>query len=63
MNSKMREAERRWPAGKKESRDGFFLRLKRTAMRLTPDEIDDALVSMKRRCEDLKEARGGQIEG
>ena len=49
VNAKMREQERNWPKGKKEDRDGYFRRLKRTAMSLTKEEIDDAQGSMKRR--------------
>ena len=63
VNSKMREQERRWPEGKKEDRDAYLRRLRRAAMSLTEAEIDAAMSSMKRRCEDLKKAKGGAIEG
>ena len=63
VNAKMREQERNWPKGKKEDRDGYLRRLKRTAMSLTKEEIDDAQGNMKRRCMDLKASKGGPIEG
>ena len=63
VNKTMREQERNWPADKLEGRDAYLRRLKRTAMNLPEDEINDAVGSMKRRSEDLKAAKGGQIEG
>lgn len=63
VSSKMRQQEKGWPAGKKESRDAYLRRLKRTAMSMTEQEVDDALGSMKRRCQALKDAEGGPIEG
>ena len=59
----MRAAERKFGPTKKETRDAFLARLKRTAMSLDAAEIDKALESMKRRCQDLLKAKGGQIEG
>ena len=63
VNNKMRETERGWADGKKEDRDAYIRRLKRTAMGLSSDEIDKAVGSMKRRSQDLFDAKGGQIEG
>ena len=63
VNSKMREQEQRWPEGKREHRQAYLRRLKRTAMSLTAEEIGDALGSMKRRCVALNAAKGGPIEG
>ena len=40
-----------------------MLRLKRTAMSLTEEEINTAMVRMKRRSQDLFDAKGKQIEG
>jgi hypothetical protein len=63
VNNKMRAAERAWKEGRKENRDAYLRRLKRTAQSLTSDEINSATGSMKRRCQALYDARGGQIEG
>ena len=63
VNAKMREAEKSWPAGKRETRVAYLRRLKRSAQSLTAEEIDHAVGSMKRRCMDLVKAKGGQIEG
>ena len=63
VNKKMREKERAWSADKREDRDAYLRRLKRTAQSLTSEEIDEAIGSMKRRSQALYDAKGGQIEG
>ena len=63
VNRRMRQAEKNWPEGKKEDRGAYLKRLKRTALSLKEDEIDRSVASMKRRCQALYDAEGGQIEG
>ena len=63
VNTKMRETERAFADDKKETREQFLRRLKRAAMSLDSDAIEEAVGSMKRRCQDLRKAKGGQIEG
>ena len=63
INCKMRQTERTWPTVRKEKRDAYLRRLKRTAMSLTEEEINTAMGSMKRRSQDLVDAKGKQIEG
>ena len=63
VNTKMRATEKPWADGKKETRDAYLRRLKRSAQSLTKEEINHAAGSMKRRCLDLVAAKGGQIEG
>ena len=63
INCKMRETERSWPTTRKENRDAYLRRLRRTAMGLTEEEVNTAVGSMKRRSEDLFKAKGMQIEG
>ena len=50
VNKRMRAQERRWPAAKKEARAHFLARLRRTAMNLPQQFVDDAIGDMKRRC-------------
>ena len=63
VNTRMREMEQGWAHARKEGRDAYLRRLKRTAMSLPADEINRSFGSMKRRCQDLCSAKGGQIEG
>ena len=63
INCKMRETERSWPTTRKENRDAYLRRLRRTAMGMTEEEVNTAVGSMKRRSEDLFKAKGMQIEG
>ena len=61
--TKMRAAERKFAIDRKESRNAYLGRLKRTALCLSKEEVVEAMGSMKRRCQDLRKAKGGQIEG
>ena len=63
INMKMRAKERGWPASKREDRNAYLRRLKRTALSLSSEEVNHAVGSMKRRCKLLFDAKGGQIEG
>ena len=63
VNSCMRKTERNWPNSKREKRPAFLRRLTRTAKSIPPEMITSAVQSMKRRCQLLLDAEGGQIEG
>ena len=62
VNVRMRRAEARWPAGRRESREQYLARLRRTAMRLPRQWVMENIASMRRRCMDLSEANGGLFE-
>ena len=63
VNKRMRARERTFPSGKRETRVAFIRRLKRTAMSIPSDVITKSIGSMKKRCQLLVQAEGGQIEG
>ena len=63
INTKMRETESAFADTKKETREQILRRLKRAAMNLDSDTIEEAVGNMRRRCQDLRKAKGGQIEG
>ena len=63
VNKRMRQKERSWPAEKRESRVQFLRRLKRTALSLPADVINRSIGDMRKRCQRLMDAEGGQIEG
>ena len=63
VNRRMRQKESNWPAGKKEGRDAYLRRLRRTALSLPAEAIQKSLAHMKVRCQRLCHAKGGQIEG
>ena len=62
VNTNLRAQERRWAANRKETRDQYLLRLRRTAMRLSPKVINKSIMNMKVRCQRLYDAKGGHIE-
>ena len=62
VNRRMREQEKKFPAGKRESRNQFLSRLRRTALSLPPDMVSAAVGDMKRRCSHLLTAADGNIE-
>ena len=62
VNRLMRKQEARFPKSKRESRDEFVARLRRTAMRLPETFINKAIVNMAERCERLYQSRGGLFE-
>ena len=47
---------------KRESRESYMARLRRTAVRLPPAVISRSIVDMRRRCEKLLEAKGDHFE-
>ena len=58
----MRRQERNFPKLKKETRDQFEQRLRKTALNLPTSFIDDAIGDMQRRCQRLYKAKGGLFE-
>ena len=62
VNRRMREQERSWPASKKETREDFLKRLRRTALATPSATVTAAVGDMQRRCKRLYEAKGGNIE-
>ena len=62
INQRMRKQELRWPVNKKETRQEYLARLRRTAKRLPPKFINKSIMNMKARCHRLFKAEGGQIE-
>ena len=61
INRRMRKQEQSWPMSKKESRKAFLGRLRRTAMKLPTEYIDKTIGNLERRCQLLKEAKGGHF--
>lgn len=62
VTKRMREAERTWPARKKESREAHVQRLRRTALSLPKSFVDKAIGNMATRCKRLLDAKGGLFE-
>lgn len=62
INKRMRRQERRWPAGKRETRSVYLTRLRRTALRLPKRFIDKSIGNMRVRCRRLLAARGRHFE-
>jgi len=62
VNSRMRRQELNWPKAKRESRNDYLRRLRRTALRLPAGFINKSISDMKRRCQRLYDAAGGFIE-
>ena len=62
INKRMRRQERRWPAGKKETRAAYLKRLRLTALRLPKAFINKSISNMRVRCKRLLAARGRHFE-
>ena len=62
VNKRMRLQERKFPAGKRESRKAFLARLRRAALALPTATLEAAIGGMKQRCARLEAALGGNIE-
>jgi len=62
INKRMRKQERRFPHNKKETRDQYLARLRRTAMRLPEKFLKKSIMNLKVRCQRLYEAKGNHIE-
>ena len=52
----------RYSANKKETRQQYLTRLRRTAMRLPSKFLKASIKNLKTRCQRLYAAKGGQIE-
>ena len=62
VNRRLRRQEKRFAAGKKESRKQFVARLRRTTLRMPPQVLAPLVESMKRRCAAVKAAKGENFE-
>ena len=62
VNRRMRKQEGCWPANKKETRQEFLKRLRRTALATPPSMVRSAVGDMKQRCARLLAVGGGNIE-
>ena len=63
VNKRMREQERNWKS-KRETRDQYVARLKKTAQDLEHEFVNDAIGNLVVRCERLYQAQGGYfLEG
>ena len=61
VNRRMRSQEQKCPVSKREAREEFLARLRRTALRLPATFVRKAIGDMKPRCERLQEANGWHI--
>ena len=59
---KMRAEEAGWQKSKRETRDAYIARLRKTALSLSPAFVRKAIGDMRRRCARLLEAKGGLFE-
>ena len=62
VSSRMRRQEKTWSRSKKETREQYIDRLKRTATRLPKSFIDNSIADMTRRCQRLYEKKGRYFE-
>ena len=62
INKRMRRHEAAWRSTRRETRDEYIARLRRTAMRLPRKFIESSIEDMPRRCQRLFDAQGGYFE-
>ena len=62
VNRRLREQEKKWPAGKRETKKQYVARLKRTASRLPQSFLEASIGDMVRRCKRLYDAKGWHFE-
>ena len=62
INWRMRQQELTWPKTKREARQDYLLRLKRTALRLSKSFLEKSVGDMRRRCQLLYKAKGYHFE-
>ena len=62
VERRLRKAEHLFPEDKKETRDDFIIRLKKTALSIPPADVSKAIGDLARRCELLYRAKGGLFE-
>ena len=61
INKRMRSQEAKWSARKKETRDQYLARLKRTALNLPELYINKVIANIDHRLKLLKDAKGGHF--
>ena len=62
IETRLRKQERRWPDGRKETREQFKARLRRVAKGFTATHVNKAMGDMKWRVSQLYKAKGGLFE-
>ena len=62
ISKRMRRQEKSWPDGKKEKRDEYLARLRKTALGLPSSFVTRSIGDMARRCQRLRQAKGGHFE-
>ena len=62
LSKRLRKQERRFSPRFVESKEAYVARLRRTAMNFSEETLTKMVCSMKRRCQALKRARGGNFE-
>ena len=62
VSKRMRQQEKKFPVGKRESRAALLARMRRTALGLPAAQVTASVGDMKRRCARLVVAKGGNIE-
>lgn len=62
ITNRMRAEEEGWPTSKRESRDQYLARLKKTAKGLPKKLIEDSMGDMARRCARLYDKKGNYFE-
>ena len=63
VEKKLRQQqERRWPDGRRETRQSFIVRLRRVVREWPADEISRAIGDLARRAELLYRAKGGLFD-
>ncbi len=61
VNKRMRAQEAKWPSAKKETRDQYLARLRRTALGLPRSYIDKVFGNIAHRLRLVKDAKGGHF--
>ena len=62
VNRRLRKQEKNWPSEKRETREAYKARLRRTAKNLPKEFILKSIGDMRRRCQRLLEAKGHFFE-
>ena len=62
VNRKMRMQERRFTSDKKETRQQYLKRLRRTALSLPPTFVGKSIANMQERCKRLIASKGSRFE-
>ena len=63
ISKRLRQQEAQFPTNKRESKEAFLKRLRKTALGLPEAFVTKAVMSMSRRCQDIKKAKGFLIDG